>query len=269
MDVELRQANSIEGLRGVVERGLHEESGIAQHQPRVDDDTAAVRRFEQIRQSFESAVSKSNFHDVLSDRAVLAVCLVPDIVHKLDRESIHGTLPPLAHENLDCRWDTDRHTEISVAERRPWKSVLDVDPQGVIRAASTLAITEGVTSRDAADIFGPDRAQHLIRATSIQRTLLYSLRLWAAVMREWEIAGPFRLGVSLLAVQGWDLLVYDQELCKRPQKGPVLSADAVHISSRADFDDARVVFQTLKPAFDDVARGFGLREWPPGSFGIS
>ena len=57
-------------------------------------------------------------------------------------------------------------------------------------------------------------------------------------MREWEIAGPFRLGVSLLAVQGWDLLVYDQELCKRPQKGPVLSADAVHISSRADFDDA-------------------------------
>ncbi len=29
----------------------------------------------------------------------------------------------------------------------------------------------------------------------------------------------------------------------------------------------RVVFQALKPAFDNIARGFGLREWPVFSFG--
>ena len=94
MDVELRQVQSIDDLRGVVERGLQAESGISQHQPRIDDDTA-VRRFEQTRRSFESAVSESSFHGLISDRAILAVCLVPDIVYRLDRKSIHGTLPPL------------------------------------------------------------------------------------------------------------------------------------------------------------------------------
>jgi hypothetical protein len=267
MDVELRRAQSIDDLRGVAERGLQAESGISQYQPRIDDDTAAVRRFEQTRQSFESAVSESSFHGLISDRAILSVCLVPEKVYRLDRKSIHGTLPPLVHENLDCQWDTDRHTEISVAERGPWKSVLDVDSQGVIRAASTLAIRGSVTARFAPRLFGAQRAEHYIRATHLERTLVHSLRLWAAVLRRWEVAGPFRLGVSLLAVQGWDLLLYDRELCNRPQKEPVLSADPITISSLADFDDARIVFETLKPAFDDVARGFGLREWPVSSFG--
>jgi hypothetical protein len=269
MDAELKQANSIGDLRGVVEHVLQEESGIAQHQPRIDDDAAAVRRFEEIRQSFESVVSKSGFHDLIADRAVLAVCLAPDTRYKLDRKSIRGVLPPLAHEDLHCQSSTDRYTEISVAEHGPWKSVLDVDPQGVIRAASTLAIKGNVTDRLARAMFGDHRAEHLIRSTHLQHTLVYSLRLWAAVLRQWEVAGPFRLGVSLLAVQGWDLLLYDRELCNRPQEEPVLSADPVTISSMADFDDARVVFQTLQPAFDDIARGFGLGEWPLGSFGAN
>ena len=177
--------------------------------------------------------------------------------------------PRYAHENLDCQWDTDRYTEISVAERGPLKSVLDVDSQGVIRAASTLAIRGSVTDRRAIRFFGAYDAEHYIRSTHLQRTLVYSLRLWAAVLRQWEVAGPFRLGVSFLAVQSWDLLRYDRDLCNRPQKEPVLPADPITISSLADFDDAQVVFQTLKPAFDDIARGFGLGEWPMGSFDIN
>jgi hypothetical protein len=264
LDVELRQARSIDDLRGAVERGLQGESGVSQHQPRIDDDAAAVRRFEQSRQSFESAVSESRFHDLKPDKAVLAVCLVPEGGRGLDLNAIHGMLPPLLETTGQYEPETDRYTEISAAEGPSGKSVLDIDRQGTIRAASTLAIKGNAPAK----LIRLTGTEHCIRSGPLQRTLVHSLRLWAEVLRQSGVAGPFRLGISLLAVQGWDLLLHDREPCNKPQKEPVLLADPIAIFSLAGFGDPQVVFETLKPAFDDIARGFGLGEWPLGSFGI-
>jgi len=264
VDMELQQSQSIDDLRGVVDRGLQGEPGIAQHQPRIDEDTAAVRRFEQIRQSFESAVSESRFHDLKPDKAVLAVCLVPERDCGLNLNAIHGILPPLLETVGHYESETDRYTEISLAEGPSGKSVLDIDCQAAIRAASTLAI-RGNAPPKLIQLTGTERC---IRSGPLQKTLVHSLLQWVEVLRQSGVAGPLRLGVSLLAVQGWDLLVFDRELCNRPQREPGLSADPITIPSLDDFGDARVVFETLKPAFDDIARGFGRPEWPLGSLGI-
>src|SRR5664280_1920050 len=79
------------------------------------------------RQSFESAVSESRFHDLKPDKAVLTVCLVPERDRGLDLNAIHGKLPPLLETIGDYEPEADRHTEISLAEGLSWKSVLDID----------------------------------------------------------------------------------------------------------------------------------------------
>ena len=263
IDVELRQAKTIEDLRKVVQRFLEVQPETQQY---IEDQTPASRRFDQIRESFESAVMRGGFHELMPDRAVLAVCLVPETLHKLDRAMIHHSLPPLLHE--DRRWEPeiDRHTEISLAEGESWKTVLDVNREGVIRAASTLAIRGDVPDKLFRLARDAGRAEHCIRSSQLQNTLVHSLRLWAAVMREWQVAAPFRLGVSLLAVQDWDLLLFDRELCNRPHKEPLLSADPIIIPSIDDIYGPQAVFTTLRPALDDIARAFGRGKWPLGNW---
>lgn len=171
----------------------------------------SAMRFQQIRETFESAVTDGGFHDLKPDKAVLAVCLVPERGRGLDLNSIHGMLPPLLETTGDYEPETDRHTEISLAEGPSWKSVLDIDRQGTIRAASTLAI-KGDAPPKLLRLTGTERC---IRSGPLQKTLVHSLRLWAEVLRQSGVAGPFRLGVSLLAVEGWDLLLFDREPCNR------------------------------------------------------
>jgi hypothetical protein len=52
-------------------------------------------RFQQIRESFESAVIDGSFHDLKPDKPILAVCLALERGRVLDLISIHGMLPPL------------------------------------------------------------------------------------------------------------------------------------------------------------------------------
>ena len=105
----------------------------------------------------------------------------------------------------------------------------------MIRASSTLAV--GFTTKMARLAIGTTLAERLIGCMILQETLVRSLRCLGQGMCDWRVAPPYRLGISLLGIQGWTLWVFNQPSPNGPYKQASLQANPITISSFDDFDD--------------------------------
>lgn len=214
------------------------------------EDTAA-ERFAQIRREFETSVHEAHFHGFTRDCAALAITLVPDVVQQLSCEEINErTFFPLGGYGCSERIHRGKSVvftlNCSESPDQPGPegqySITEVTTEGVVYAARVLA------RRDALD---------KILSRSYERDVVTCILEYAARLHNLGVPLPWRLGISLLGVQGFSIPPppshrATRDICQEDR----VACDPIIVRN---FDDMHLtsVNEFLKDTFEHISSEFG------------
>lgn len=250
--------------------------------PPKDKDTDD--RFNEIRTTFESDVRNGQFHGMYHPASAIAITFAPDTVEKIDYETLDSANVPFWSRSGGTRERSGR--SISAITQSPLQGIFinrhgqssriatparnsaeqnfhnDQCPAKEVVCSVTEATTEGVVLGVDVSLLGsefhPRDEPKIVPSIAYEREIITSVLDYASYLHKLQISRPWRLGISILNVRGFQMSCanrFRDDL--RPCSSENISVDPIIIHNDDDLRSFEAVGCKLKNAFDFIWREFG------------
>jgi hypothetical protein len=218
----------------------------------------AAERFNGIRTKFESDVRNGQFHGLYHPSNTIAITLVPDVVRAVDYQAIDSANVPFWSRGGGTRERGGRSIRTVALARASMDSnapsvrcsITEVTVEGIVLGADVITLCSQ---------FHPSHAQqNIVPAIAFEEDIIITLYSYAKFLRELDIAMPWRVGISLLGVHGFEMTARPGfRDIPGPYKGKDVVADMVIVRNNDEVSSPKGVGRKLKNTFDYIWREFG------------
>ena len=226
----------------------------------VAETESAPQRFDDVRNTFESAVRNGTFHSLCRKEAVITICFVPDGVHIFEYAELKEQQIPPPHTDHSIGWapeyrgksvlSVDDLSDASRGETPMRCKIAQLTIEGAIFAADAYLLRPRSDER-------PSEFRETVPLTQFERLVTWSVTRYGQVLSELGAAPPWRVGISLIGIRGFVMLTPNSRGPKVPHDKEDLVADPVIVRSVEDVSSQRAVGRSFKGTFDYVWREFG------------
>ena len=167
----------------------------------------AGERFRSIREAFEEKLRQATFGGLSNDRGAIAICLVPDNDRKIDHAQLQNTpIPPPGLSNDGWDREIDQNSVVYFREQpadQNLSSFIRHDAVEIFTDGTILAADKWYIRRPG---FPQMHSQDYISTTDFEKLVVEWLCRAAPAVQKLGIALPWRVGVSLIDIEGFYFL---------------------------------------------------------------
>jgi len=185
--------------------------------------------------------------------------VIPDNEQEIDHARLqNAAIPPPGFRNDGWDREIDQDSIIFFRERpadQSLSSFIRHDAVEVFTDGTVLAADKWYITRLG---FPKLNSQDYISTTDFEKLIVEWLCRVAPAMQELGIAMPWRVGVSLIDIEGFYFLAHSRQFSPRPYAKADLICKPVVFDSPEQLANVKSIARVLKPSFDTAWRAFGF-----------